>query len=402
MLPIQNIQGKNVVVRVDFNVPIDANFQVTDTTRLEGAVPTLTFLLQQGAKVVLLSHLGRPLKKKKEDGSLDVEKYTLRHVLPYLSKILGQRVDFCPETIGEVALDAIAKLQNGGIILMENTRFHPGEEKGDPEYAKELARLGEFYVNDAFGAAHRRHASTAVIAEYYQKENKCLGYLVEQEITNAEKVLKNPQRPFTAIMGGAKVSDKILLIEKLLEVANNIIIGGGMAYTLIKAMGGEIGSSLCEEDKLELAKELIEKAREKGVRLLLPSDTLAANAFDNEAERKTVDTDSIPQGWMGLDIGPLATEAFKEAILSSKTIVWNGPMGVFEMSNFSGGTFAIAQALAQATTAGAFTLVGGGDSVAAIKQTGLADKVSFVSTGGGALLEFMEGKELPGIKAIRE
>jgi phosphoglycerate kinase len=401
MLPIKNIFGKKVIVRVDFNVPLTQNFEVRDITRLEGAMPTLKFLMKEGAKIVLLSHLGRPQKKKREDGSLDIEKYTLRHLLPHLSKLLGKEIHFCPQTVGEEAQKAINTLSNGEILLLENTRFHPGEEKGEEGFAKDLAHLGDFFVNDAFGAAHRRHASTAVMAEYFEKDKKCLGYLVEKEIENAEKVLNNPQHPFTAIIGGAKVSDKILLIERLMEIADNIIIGGGMAYTLIKAMGGSIGDSLCEDDKIDLAKDLLIKSRDKGVNLLLPKDTLAAKSFSNEAEKTLVDTKSIPEGWMGLDIGPLAIEEFKTTILSSKTIVWNGPMGVFEMSNFSTGTFSIAQFLAEATRNGSFSLVGGGDSVAAINKIGLADQVSFVSTGGGALLEYMEGKDLPGIAAVK-
>lgn len=393
--------GDRVVVRVDFNVPLDKEYNVTDTTRIEGAIPTIRYLLSRDAKVILLSHLGRPLKKLLPDGSLDSNKYSLRHIVGPLSEILGQKVYFSEDTIGEKAEAAIGRLQEGEVILLENTRFYKGEEKGDEDFGKSLASLGDFYVNDAFGTAHRRHASTAVIADYFPRDKKAFGFLIEKELENAGKVLNNPEKPVTAITGGAKVSDKILLLERLLETSDNIIIGGGMAYTLVKAQGGNIGSSLCEEDKLDMARELLEKAKSKGVNIFLPEDTVAADGFSNEAGIQTIATGEIPEGWMGLDIGPKAIEKFRAVIENSKTIIWNGPMGVFEFSNFAKGTLEIAKALAEVTKNGTFTMVGGGDSVAAINQAGLADEVSFVSTGGGALLEFLEGKVLPGIQAIQ-
>ena len=401
MKNLSNIEGQRVIVRVDFNVPLDKEFNVTDTTRIEGAVPTIEYLLSKNAKVVLLSHLGRPLKKLLPDGSLDRNKFSLKHVVGTLSEILGQTVHFSEETIGEQAKANIDQLQPGEVILMENTRFYKEEEKGDEDFGKSLAALGDFYVNDAFGTAHRRHASTAVIADNFPKNKKAFGFLIEKELENAGKVLNNPEKPVTAITGGAKVSDKILLLERLLDTSDNIIIGGGMAYTLVKAQGGKIGSSLCEEDKLDMARELLEKAASKGVNILLPVDTIAADGFSNEANIQTVYTASIPDGWMGLDIGPKAIDTFRDVIKNSKTIIWNGPMGVFEFSNFAKGTLEVANTLADVTKSGAFTMVGGGDSVAAINQAGLAEEVSFVSTGGGALLEFLEGKVLPGIQAIQ-
>ncbi len=401
MKNLSNLEGQRVIVRVDFNVPINEEFKVTDTTRIEGAVPTIKHLTNQGAKVILLSHLGRPLKKLNDAGEVNKDKYSLKHVTSSLEDLLGQKVYFSEATTGEEAERQINQLSNGEVILMENTRFNKGEEAGDVNFAKELAQLGDYYINDAFGTAHRRHASTAVIAESFDAHHKAFGMLMDKEIENAEKVLNNPERPVTAITGGAKVSDKILLLERLLNLADNIIIGGGMAFTFIKAQGGDIGNSICEEDKLDLARELLAKAKEKGVFIYIPQDSIVANAFDNDAERKIIESNHIPDGWMGLDIGPEAIKTFSEVIKNSKTVIWNGPMGVFELSNFSHGTFSIAQALAEATSNGAFTMVGGGDSVAAVNKANLSDKVSFVSTGGGALLEYMEGKELPGVRAVR-
>ncbi len=395
-----NFQGKKAIMRVDFNVPLDKQYQITDDTRMREALPTIKHVLDGGGAVILMSHLGRPLAKLNEDGSVNVEKFTLNHLTKPLAEMLGVPVNFCPETVGDTATKMAAALQPGEVLLLENTRFQKEEEKGDVEFSKRLAALGDIYVNDAFGTAHRAHASTTVMAQFFTKENRTFGFLMESEIKNAEKVLNHPQRPFTAITGGAKVSDKIVLLERFLDLVDNIIIGGGMAYTFFKAQGGEIGNSLVEEDKLPMALELLAKAAEKGVNIYLPMDSIAADKFDNAANFQNVASNTIPNGWMGLDIGTEAIAAFEAVIANSKTIIWNGPMGVFEMSNFANGTKAIAIAVAKATKNGAFSLVGGGDSVAAVNQMGLADQVSFVSTGGGAMLEMLEGKELPGIKAI--
>jgi phosphoglycerate kinase len=342
-----------------------------------------------------MSHLGRP-KGGPED------KYSLKHILNHTSQLLGINIKFSNDCIGDEAKKSAQDLKNGEVLLLGNLRFHPEEEKGDESFAKELSTLGDVYVNDAFGTAHRAHASTAVIAKYFSKENKMFGYLMNSEIISADKAIKNPAKPFTAIIGGAKVSDKILIIERLMNIADNIIIGGGMAYTFFKALGGNIGNSLCEDDKLEMALKLIDIAKNKNVNLLLPADSTTADKFSNDAQIGTCDSSQISSGYMGLDIGPKAIEEFKTVIMKSKTILWNGPMGVFEMSNFQNGTKSIAYAVAEATTKGAFTLIGGGDSVAAINLFNLADKVSYVSTGGGAMLEYFEGKELPGIKAIQQ
>ncbi len=395
-----NFKGKKALVRVDFNVPLDAAFNITDDTRIKNALPTIRYILEGGGAVILMSHLGRPQKKRLENGDIDVEKFTLRHLVPHLSSTLGLEVKFSPNVVGGDASDMAASLRPGEVLLLENTRFEAGEEKGDELLAKEMASLGDVYVNDAFGTAHRAHASTTVVAKYFDAEDRAFGFLMENEIEHANKVLNNPQHPFTAITGGAKVSDKILLIERFLDLVDNIIIGGGMAYTFAKAKGGRIGNSLVEEDRLDLANELLAKAEKKGVEILLPSDSIAADNFANDAKLKEVSSYEIPDGYMGLDIGEKARQEFTDVIKSSKMIIWNGPMGVFEMPNFAGGTKAIALAVAEATKDGAFSLVGGGDSVAAVNQLGLADQVSFVSTGGGAMLEMLEGKELPGIKAI--
>lgn len=391
-----NFNGKRAVIRVDFNVPLDKQtFAVTDDNRLRAALPTINKILQDGGSVVLMSHLGRP-KGGPED------KYSLRHIVAHLSSLLGREVQFINECIGEDVERAAKALQPGQVLLLENLRFHAEEEKGDAAFARQLAALGDVYVNDAFGTAHRAHASTTIIAQYFDAAHKMFGALMAAEVAAANKVLHQHEKPFTAIIGGAKVSDKILILEKLLEKADHIIIGGGMAYTFYKAMGGQIGKSLCEEERLDTAKQLLEKAKEKGVQILLPVDSVIADAFDNAANTGAANSDQIPEGWIGLDIGAQAITAFSDVIAHSRTILWNGPMGVFEMENFSKGTVAIARAIADATANGAYSLVGGGDSVAAVNKFHLADKVSYVSTGGGAMLEFFEGKTLPGVAAIAD
>lgn len=395
-----NFVAKRALIRVDFNVPLDKQFNITDDSRIKGALPTIKKILKDGGSVVLMSHLGRPLKKLKEDGTVDYNKYSLKHVVARTSELLGVPVKFADDCISDKAFEASASLKAGEVLLLENLRFYKEEEKGDAGFAEKLSKHGNVYVNDAFGTAHRAHASTTIVANYYTPENKMFGFLMADEVNNADKVLKSAEKPFTAILGGAKVSDKILIIENLLNRADNILIGGGMAYTFFKAMGGKIGNSLVEEDKLELALQLIEKAHEKGVQLLLPIDSVIADKFDAAANTSTSDSNNIPDGWMGLDIANNAIYDFSQVILNSKTILWNGPMGVFEMDKFQQGTKAIAEAVAAATAKGAFSLVGGGDSVAAVHKFNLAHKVSYVSTGGGAMLEYFEGKELPGIKAI--
>lgn len=391
-----NFGGKRAVIRVDFNVPLDkATFAVTDDTRLRAALPTINKILHDGGSVVLMSHLGRP-KGGPED------KYSLRHIVAHLSQLLNRDVQFVNDCIGDMVMSAARQLQPGQVLLLENLRFHPEEEKGDPAFAEQLSKLGDVYVNDAFGTAHRAHASTTIIANYFNTGNKMFGALMAAEVAAGNKVLHQHEKPFTAIIGGAKVSDKILILEKLLEKADNVIIGGGMAYTFFKAMGGQIGNSLCEEERLDTAKQLLEGAKAKGVNILLPVDSITADKFDNDANFGSANSDQIPDGWMGLDIGEKAIADFTAAILKSRTILWNGPMGVFEMANFSKGTIAIARAIAEATANGAYSLVGGGDSVAAVNKFNLADKVSYVSTGGGAMLEFFEGKTLPGVAAIAD
>jgi phosphoglycerate kinase len=396
-----NFAGQKALVRVDFNVPLNKDFEITDDTRIRAALPTIKQILDQGGAAILMSHLGRPQKKKKEDGSIDVATFTLKHLVPHLEALLNVPVHFCPETVGATAQKMATELPMGEVLLLENTRFEAGEEKGSEALAKAMAELGDIYVNDAFGTAHRAHASTTTVAQFFPAGKKTFGFLMEAEIINADKVINHPEHPVTAIVGGAKVSDKILLLERLIESVDSLIIGGGMAYTFIKAQGGAIGNSLVEEDKLDLALKLINKAKSRNVEILLPEDSVIADRFDKEANHKVADSDRIPDGWMGLDVGPEARKAFASAISRSKTLLWNGPMGVFEFENFAQGTKAIAESVAQATKKGAFSLVGGGDSVAAVNQMGLADEVSYVSTGGGAMLEFLEGKELPGIKAIR-
>ena len=388
-----NFKGKKAIVRVDFNVPLDKNtLEVTDDTRIKGALATIKKITGDGGSAVLMSHLGRP-KEGPED------KFSLKHVVPALSKLLGKDVKFVDDCIGDKAAEMKQNLQPGEVLLLENLRFYKEETKGDEDFSKKLAENVDVYVNDAFGTAHRAHASTTIIAQFF--DEKMFGFLINSELKNMDKVILSPEKPFTAIMGGAKVSDKILIIENLLDKVDNLIIGGGMTYTFIKAQGGNIGNSLCEEDKLDMALELIDKAKAKNVKLYLPVDGVNADKFDADASTSTSAIDEVPEGWMGLDIGSETIKLFSGVIEQSKTILWNGPMGVFEMDKFSKGTSAVAQAIAAATSKGAFSLIGGGDSVAAINKNKLADKVSYVSTGGGAMLEYMEGKELPGIKAIR-
>ena len=390
-----NFANEKALIRVDFNVPLNDQFEITDDNRMTAAVPTIQKILNEGGSVILMSHLGRP-----KDGPTD--KYSLKHLLPHLSKLLGgAKVEFANDCIGQEATDKSAALQPGEVLLLENLRFHKEEENGDEAFAEKLSKLGDVYVNDAFGTAHRAHASTAVIATFFPGDKKMFGLLMESEVLSAEKVLHQAEKPFTAIIGGAKVSDKILIIENLLERATDIIIGGGMAYTFMKAEGGHIGKSLCEDERLETAKDILKKAEAKGVCIHLPSDSIIADNFSNDANISNAPSNNIPDGWMGLDIGAEACEQFANVIKRSKTILWNGPMGVFEMSKFQHGTKTIAIAVAEATKGGAFSLVGGGDSVAAVNKFGFADQVSYVSTGGGALLEYFEGKELPGIAAIK-
>ncbi|MGI4738081.1 MAG: phosphoglycerate kinase [Janthinobacterium lividum] len=388
-----NFAGRRAVVRVDFNVPLDKDLRITDDTRIRAATPTIQKILADGGSVVLLSHLGRP------KGGYE-KKFSLESLVLRLQQEYGRDVIWGGDVLSDEATAKAQALQPGQVLLLDNVRFHPEEEAGDEAFGQKLARLGDVYVNDAFGAAHRRHASTAVMAHSFAPQDRVGGLLLQGELDNAQKVLDNPEHPFTAIMGGAKISDKILLIERLLDKVDNLLIGGGMAYTFAVAQGGSIGNSLVEADKVELAKRLIAKAEEKGVNLMLPGDSLIADRFANDANVEVASNLAIPQGWMGLDLGPDAREQFASIIQDSKTILWNGPMGVFEMSNFSLGTEYVARAIAEATTAGAYSLIGGGDSAAAVQQLGFADRVSYISTGGGALLEFMEGKELPGVTAL--
>ncbi len=391
-----NFNGRKALVRVDFNVPLNDQLGITDDTRMRAAIPSIEKILNDGGSVILMSHFGRP-KNGPED------KYSLKHILFHLIKLLnGRTVKFASDCIGEEAVNDAANLKSGEVLLLENLRFYKEEEKGDIDFAKKLAALGDVYVNDAFGTAHRAHASTAVMAQFFTQKNKMFGMLMDAEVTNAEKVLHNSERPFTAILGGAKVSDKILIIEMLMNKADNIIIGGGMAYTFLRAQGNQIGASLCEYDKLDLANELIKKAQERGVKLLIPVDSIIADKFSPDANTQMVENNHIPEEWMGLDIGEKTIALFKDVIKNSKTILWNGPMGVFEMEKFQQGTKSIALAIAEATKHGAFSLIGGGDSVAAINKFDLVNQVSYVSTGGGALLEYFEGKKLPGIAAVRE
>ena len=387
--------GKRAVIRVDFNVPLNEKFEVTDATRIRAAIPTLKKILKDGGSIVLMSHLGRP-----KEGPTD--KYSLRHIVSELEKHLGVPVQFAEDCIGEGAFKRSAALKAGEVLLLENLRFYKEEEKGNAEFAKKLSEHGQIYVNDAFGTAHRSHASTAVIAQFFDAASRCFGYVMANEVASINTVLNNAERPFTAIVGGAKVSDKILIIEQLMNKADNILIGGGMAFTFVKALGGKIGKSLCEDDRLEIARELIGKAKVKGVNLCIPLDAVIADNFANDANKQEVAIDEIPDGWMGLDTGAKTNQIFGDIIRQSRTILWNGPMGVFEMSSFESGTKQAAYAIAEATKQGAYSLIGGGDSVAAINKYNLASEVSYVSTGGGALLEYIEQGTLPGVKAITE
>jgi len=390
-----DFRNQKALIRVDFNVPLNEKFEITDDTRMKAAIPTIKKILNDGGSVILMSHLGRP-----KDGP--TEKYSLKHLIKHLSDLLGgTRVLFADDCIGEQAWLTTGMLRPGEVLLLENLRFYKEEEKGDEAFAGKLARLGDVWVNDAFGTAHRAHASTAVIAKFFQPEKRLFGYVMEGEVSSAEKVLHASEKPFVAIIGGAKVSDKILIIENLLERATDIIIGGGMAYTFMKARGGKIGNSLCEEDRLQTALEILEKAKQRNVSIHLPEDSVIADKFDANANTQVCPSDAIPDGWMGLDIGPKAEGIFAEVIRKSRTILWNGPMGVFEMEKFQKGTKAVAVAIADATQNGSFSLVGGGDSVSAVNQFGFTDKVSYVSTGGGAMLEYFEGKVLPGIAAVQ-
>jgi len=402
MIDNYNFAGKKVIIRVDFNVPLGAQYEVSDDTRIRGALPTIKKVLQDGGSAILMSHLGRPKSGPEE-------KFSLKHIIPALTDLLGMEVRFANDCMGEEAVVKSAALKPGEVLLLENLRFYSAENKikTDEEkaatkvFAEKLSTYADVYVNDAFGTAHRAHASTAVIADYFDENTKMFGFLINKEIEAMDKVLYSTEKPLTAIMGGAKVSDKIQVIENLLDKVDNLVIGGGMTYTFIKARGGEIGNSLCEEDKLDVAADLVKKAREKGVNLLLPVDQVLSDKFDNEAHTEVADIDQGKEGFMGLDIGAKSIKALTEVIMNSKIILWNGPMGVFEMPNFQKGTVSIAQAIAESTAKGAFSLVGGGDSVAAVNKFGLAHKVSYVSTGGGAMLEYIEGKVLPGIKAIK-
>jgi phosphoglycerate kinase len=388
-----NFSGKKALIRVDFNVPLDASFAITDDTRMRAAIPTIKKILADGGACILMSHLGRP-----KEGP--AEKFSLRHLVKHLSTLLGGvKVHFAADCIGAPALDAAKNLKMGEALLLENLRFHKQEEKGDETFAQELAKLGDVYVNDAFGTAHRAHASTAVIAKFFPG-NKCFGYVMNGEIASVNKVLNGASKPFTAIMGGAKVSDKILILGQLIRKADNIIIGGGMAFTFIKAQGGKVGNSLVEEDRLTNALSILEEAKKLGVNIYIPVDAICADKFDNAANKLICDVKSISEGWMGLDIGPETEKLYADVIAKSKTILWNGPMGVFEMENFAHGTKSVADAIVRATSNGAFSLIGGGDSVAAINKYKLADKVSYVSTGGGALLEYIEAGTLPGVEAV--
>ena len=382
---------KKAIIRVDFNVPLDDDFNVTDATRIEAAKPTIDYILSKGGSVVLMSHLGRPSGVE--------QKYSLKHILKKTEEILGVPVQFSSNCIGEEAEVKAKNLNSGQVLLLENLRFHPEEENGNVDFAKHLANLGDIYVNDAFGTAHRAHASTTIIAQFFPN-NKCFGLLLAKEIESIDKVLKNSKKPVTAILGGSKVSSKITVIENILDKVDHMIIGGGMTFTFVKALGGKIGNSICEDDKMELALEILQMAKQKGVQIHIPVDVVAANAFANDAETKIVDVTQIPESWQGLDAGPKSLENFKKVILESKTILWNGPLGVFEMSNFANGTIELGKYIAEATNNGAFSLVGGGDSVAAVKQFGFEHQMSYVSTGGGAMLEMLEGRVLPGIEAI--
>ena len=386
-----NFKNKKAIIRVDFNVPLNADFEVTDATRIQAAKPTITEILAQGGSCVLMSHLGRPKGFQ--------EAFSLRHIVKSIEAIMGCNVKFIEDCIGEKVEAAVANLQAGEILLLENLRFYEEEKKGAVAFAEKLSKFGDIYVNDAFGTAHRAHASTTIIAQFFEN-NKCFGNLLAREIESIDKVLNNSEKPVLAILGGAKVSSKITVIENILDKVDHLIIGGGMSFTFIKAQGGKIGNSICEDDKMELALDILKQAKEKNVQIHIPVDVIAADDFSNDANIKICDIDAIPDGWEGVDAGPKSREIFDTVVNTCKTILWNGPLGVFEMESFAGGTIALGHAIDTATKNGAFSLVGGGDSVAAVKQFGFAEKVSYVSTGGGAMLEMLEGKTLPGIEAI--
>ena len=388
-----NFKNKNALIRVDFNVPLDSNFNVTDATRIEAAKPTIIKILEDGGSCILMSHLGRPKGAQDE--------FSLKHIVSKVEDIIGVETQFIDNCVGDTVEQAASNLQPGKILILENLRFHEEETKGDKDFAEQLSKLGDIYVNDAFGTAHRAHASTTVVAQFFP-ESKCFGYLLEQEIKSIDKVMKTGEKPVLAVLGGAKVSSKITIIENILDKVDHLIIGGGMSFTFAKANGGKVGDSICEDDKMPLALEILKQAKEKNVQVHLPVDVIAADKFDNNANTQICDNNAIPDGWQGLDAGPKSLENFKAVVLESKTILWNGPLGVFEMENFANGTIQLGNYIAQATKNGAFSLVGGGDSVAAVKQFGFEDKVSYVSTGGGAMLESLEGKTLPGIAAILE
>ncbi|MDA0177936.1 MULTISPECIES: phosphoglycerate kinase [Mesoflavibacter] len=388
-----NFKNKNALIRVDFNVPLDSNFNVTDATRIEAAKPTIIKILEDGGSCILMSHLGRPKGAQDE--------FSLKHIVSKVEDIIGVETQFIDNCVGDTVEQAASNLQPGKILILENLRFHEEETKGDKDFAEQLSKLGDIYVNDAFGTAHRAHASTTVVAQFFP-ESKCFGYLLEQEIKSIDKVMKTGEKPVLAVLGGAKVSSKITIIENILDKVDHLIIGGGMSFTFAKANGGKVGDSICEDDKMPLALEILKQAKEKNVQVHLPVDVIAADKFDNNANTQICDINAIPDGWQGLDAGPKSLENFKAVVLESKTILWNGPLGVFEMENFANGTIQLGNYIAQATKNGAFSLVGGGDSVAAVKQFGFEDKVSYVSTGGGAMLESLEGKTLPGIAAILE
>lgn len=387
-----SFEDKKALIRVDFNVPLNENFEVTDNTRIQAAKPTIIKILEDGGSAVLMSHLGRPKGVQEE--------FSLKHIVDKASEVLGVQIKFCDECIGKKAEEAVAQLNPGEVLLLENLRFHPEETQGDKDFAEKLSKLGDIYVNDAFGTAHRAHASTTIVAQFFE-DKKCFGSLLAKEIESIDKVLSSGEKPVTAILGGSKVSSKITVIENILDKIDHLIIGGGMTYTFIKAQGGKVGNSICEDDKQDLVLDILKQAKEKGVEVHLPVDVIAADDFSNNANTKEVPVDNIPDGWEGLDAGPKTLQNFHDIVLKSKTILWNGPLGVFEMENFAKGTIELGNSIAEATEKGAFSLVGGGDSVAAVKQFGFADKVSYVSTGGGAMLESLEGKTLPGIEAIR-
>ncbi|WP_456461498.1 phosphoglycerate kinase [Lutibacter sp.] len=386
-----NFNDKKALIRVDFNVPLNENYEVTDATRIQSAKPTINKVLKDGGAVVLMSHLGRPKGVE--------EKFSLKHIVKKVSEVLGVKVKFATDCVGDEVEKMVSELKMGEVLLLENLRFHPEEKAGDVNFAKQLSKLGDIYINDAFGTAHRAHASTTIIAQFFSN-NKCFGFLLAKEIESIKKVLEEGEKPVLAILGGAKVSSKITVIENILDAVDYLIIGGGMSFTFVKAQGGKIGDSICEDDKQELALKILTEAKEKGVQVYIPVDVVAADAFDNNANTQICDINKIPNGWQGLDAGPKSIEIFNKVVLESKTILWNGPLGVFEMESFSKGTIALGNSIAEATKKGAFSLVGGGDSVAAVKQFGFADKVSYVSTGGGAMLESLEGKTLPGIEAM--